>query len=106
LHLLESNSDTTFTAAVDDIDGYFSPPDGNWTIAVHVGEQWGNVQAAWEFYASSWVLCYEPPPVPAPAGVRVARWDQLAPVGIVQPSQSVPHGSATGRGPRDAPNAP
>lgn len=64
LQMIQSSDDTEFLVAVDTVTGEFAD-DGTWLLTVQIADAFNNVLAACNAYASSWVLCYEPPIDPA-----------------------------------------
>jgi hypothetical protein len=75
LHRMDSGEAIRFTGAVNDVWGHV-PDDGTWMLSVDsaalavkydfLGEQEIGTYGEFGFYASSWVLCYEPPPPTIP----------------------------------------
>ncbi len=81
LQQMQSTDNFRFVAAINDVSGSLAD-DGTWMLTVDtatlaakydiLGIQENGPWAVFNFYASSWVLCYEPPPLPIP-GVDPGR---------------------------------
>jgi hypothetical protein len=60
LQMIQADDDTAFLAAVDTVTGDFDEQ-GRWIITAQVADSADDVIYGAQAYASSWVLCYEPP---------------------------------------------
>ncbi len=74
LNMIQTTDDSAFLTALDEIDGGFNDR-GIWTVVVKFADMWDTVIATSTAYISSWVMCYEPPPLNLPHG---APWNLVA----------------------------
>ena len=70
LQALSLSDDTSFTMAIDAVSAHFAD-DGHWTVTADttLSISYSTFTTRWETLTpvlSSWVLCYEPPPLPPP----------------------------------------
>lgn len=67
LQMIQTDQESPFVTAVDEVDGYFSDI-GGWVVVVNTADLWETTIATASAYISSWVMCYEPPPENLPHG--------------------------------------